>query len=79
MINKLRSMVRFKQNPKPLTYKRLSQISFLRRMWRKYDSDSKNYLVSPTSESNKPPSGTGSSFEILRNEKILITTRWGLG
>jgi len=25
------------------------------------------------------PSGTGSSFEILRNEKILITTRWGLG
>ena len=48
-------------------------------MWRKYDSDSKNYLVSPTSESNKPPSGTGSSFEILRNEKILTTTRWGLG
>ena len=79
MINKLRSMVKFKQNPKPLIYKSLSQISFLRRMWRKYDSDSKNYLVSPTSESNKPPSGTGSSFEILRNEKILITTRWGLG
>ena len=24
------------------------------------------------------PSGTGSSFEILRNKKILIT-RWGLG
>jgi len=48
-------------------------------MWRQYDSDSKSYLVSPTSESNKPPSGTGSSFENLRNEKILITTRWGLG
>ena len=48
-------------------------------MWRKYDSDSKNYLISPTLESNKPPSGTGSSFEILWNEKILITTRWGLG
>ena len=79
-MNKLRSMVRFIQNPKPLTYKRPSQIKFfLRRMWRKYDSDSKNYLISPTSESNKPPSGTGSSFEILRNEKILIITRWGLG
>jgi len=55
-------------------------------MWRQYDSDSKGYLVSPTPESNKPPSGTGSSFENLRNEKILITnekilitTRWSLG
>jgi hypothetical protein len=48
-------------------------------MWKKYDSDSKNYMVSPISESNKPPSGTGSSFEILWNEKIIKTSRWNYG
>jgi len=36
-------------------------------------------MVAPISESNKPPSGTGSSFEILWNEKIIKTSRWNYG
>ena len=54
LINKLRSMVRFIQNPKPLTYKRPSQIKlFKKKVGKKYDSDSKDDMV-PNSENNKP-------------------------
>ena len=53
LINKLRSMVRFIQNPKPLTYKRPSQIKLFKKKVEKYDSDSKDDMV-PNSENNKP-------------------------
>ena len=55
-------------------YLKTSQIKFFKKTAEKCDSDSKNYMVSPISESKKTPSGTGSSFEILWSEKIIITS-----
>ena len=61
------------------SYLKTSQIKLFKKTAEKCDSNSKNYMVSPISESNKPPSGTGSSFEILWNEKIIKTSRWNYG
>ena len=42
----------------------------------KCDSDWKDYIVSQDLGTKQTIIGTGSSFEILWNEKIIITSRW---
>ena len=41
------------------------------------DSDSKDYMVSQDLGSKQTTIGTGSLFEILWNENIIMTSRWG--
>ena len=43
----------------------------------KCDSDSKDHMVSQDLGSERTTIGTGSSFEILWNEKITMTSKWG--
>ena len=57
-------------------YLKTSQIKLLRRLRKNVSLIQKIFMVSPISESNKPPSGTSSSFEILWNKKIIRTSRW---
>ena len=58
-------------------YLKTSQIKLFKKIAEKCDSDSKDYMVSQDLGSKQTTIGTGSSFEILWNEKIIMSSKWG--